>query len=138
MKNPDVLSAGETRGFFFRSAQFRVNAMELEQSRPEGNVQQNRDRLPNRRACQTIAFERDGSNYQMTVGFYPDGRPGEVFLNADRSNSLLDVLASDAAILASLALQFGAPLETIRHALKRNSSGETSSPIGAALDRIMP
>jgi hypothetical protein len=97
-----------------------------------------RDRLPNKRACETIAFERDGSHYQMTIGYYADGRPGEVFLNADRSNSLLDVLASDGAILASIALQFGAPLETIRHALKRNSSGEAASPIGAALDRIAP
>jgi hypothetical protein len=97
-----------------------------------------RERLPNKRACETIAFERDGSRYCLTVGLYPDGRPGEIFLNADRSNSLLDVLASDAAILASLALQHGCPLETIRHALKRDARGEPSSPIGAALDRITP
>jgi hypothetical protein len=99
-------------------------------------IKPERERLPNKRACETIAFERDGSNYQMTVGFYPDGRPGEIFLNADRSNSLLDVLASDAAILASLALQHGCTLETIAHALKRDARGDPSSPIGAALDRI--
>jgi hypothetical protein len=97
-----------------------------------------RDYMPNKRVSETSTFERDGSNYQMTVGFYPDGRPGEIFLNADRSNSLLDVLASDAAIAISLALQHGCPLETIRHALKRNSSGEASNPIGEALDRITP
>jgi hypothetical protein len=95
-----------------------------------------RNRLPSRRAAQTITFERDGSSYRMTVGFFPDGRPGEIFLNADRSDSLLDVLASDAAILASLALQHGCSLETITHALKRDARGEASSPIGAALDRI--
>jgi len=43
---------------------------------------------------------------------------------------------SDAAILASLALQYGAPLDEIRHALKRDVRGEAASPIGAALDRI--
>jgi hypothetical protein len=74
----------------------------------------------------------------MTVGYFSDGRVGEVFLNADRSNSLLDVLASDAAILASLALQHGCPLETITHALKRDSRGDSASPIGDAIDRIMP
>jgi len=95
-----------------------------------------RERLPNKRACETIAFERDGSQYQMTVGFYPDGRPGEIFLNHDRSDSLLDVLTSDAAILASLALQYGCTLETIAHALKRDSRGVASSPIGAAVDQI--
>jgi len=55
-----------------------------------------------------------------------------------RTRGLLDVLASDAAILASLALQLGCPLETITHALKRDARGEASSPIGAALDRIDP
>jgi hypothetical protein len=95
-----------------------------------------RERLPNKRACESIAFERDGSRYQMTVGFYPDGRVGEVFLNADRSDSLLDVLASDAAILASLALQHGCTLETIAHALKRDAHGTAASPIGLALDKI--
>jgi hypothetical protein len=102
------------------------------------NAPPKRDRLPNKRACETIAFERDGSHYQLTVGFYPDGRPGEIFLNADRSNSLLDVLASDAAILASIALQYGAPLDEIRHAMKRDAAGNASGPIGAALDRITP
>jgi hypothetical protein len=97
-----------------------------------------RERLPNKRACETIAFERDGSHYQMTVGFYPDGRPGEIFLNHDRSDSLLDVLTSDAAILASLALQHGCTLETIAHALKRDGRGIAASPIGAAVDRIIP
>jgi hypothetical protein len=95
-----------------------------------------RNRLPNRRASQNIAFERDGSKYQMTVGFYPDGRPGEIFLNHDRSDSLLDVLTSDAAILASLALQHGCTLETIAHALKRDGRGIAASPIGAAVDQI--
>jgi hypothetical protein len=111
--------------------------MALEQSPSERDVPQ-RDRLPNKRACETIAFERDGSQYQMTVGFYPDGRPGEIFLNHDRGDSLLDVLTSDAAILASLALQHGCTLETIAHALKRDSAGRAASPIGAAVDRIVP
>jgi hypothetical protein len=95
-----------------------------------------RERLPNRRISQTIEIKRDGSQYRMTVGFYPDGRPGEIFLNADRANSLLDVLVADAAIAVSLCLQHGCTLETIAHALKRDKFGLASSPIGAAVDRI--
>jgi hypothetical protein len=95
-----------------------------------------RERLPNRRAAETIAFERDGSHYQMTVGYFEDGRIGEVFLSADRVDSFLDAMASDAAIAISLALQYGAPLDELRHALKRDSSGKASTPIGAALDKI--
>jgi hypothetical protein len=104
--------------------------MELEQPSNPGNALR-RERLPNRRACQTIAFEQDDSRYCLTVGFYPDMRPGEIFLNHDRGDSLLDVLAADAAILASLALQHGCTLETIAHALKRDSAGHAASPIGA-------
>jgi hypothetical protein len=111
--------------------------MDLEHPTPEFKTNAPaRNRLPNRRDCQTIAFERNGSQYRMTVGFYPDGRPGEIFLNHDRSDSLLDVLTSDAAILASLALQYGAPLDEIMHALKRDVRGVAASPIGAALDQI--
>jgi hypothetical protein len=92
-----------------------------------------RARLPNRRPAETIAFERDGSQYQMTLGFYPDGSIGEIFLNAERADSLLDVLMSDAAILASFALQHGCSLQEITRALKRDSRGDAASPIGAAL-----
>jgi hypothetical protein len=95
-----------------------------------------RDRLPNRRPAETLAFERDGARFEMTAGYYPDGRLGEIFLRANRANSLLDFLMSDAAILASLALQFGCPLDAITHALKRDARGIAASPIGAALDKI--
>jgi hypothetical protein len=110
--------------------------------RPDGPIVKaapsRRERLPDRRAAETRAYERDNLNYQMTVGHYPDGRVGEIFLNAEHANSLLDVLAHDAAILASLALQFGCPLDTLRHALKRDARGIAASPIGEALDRIEP
>jgi hypothetical protein len=95
-----------------------------------------RSRLPNRRPAISTSFERDGARFEMTTGFYPDGRPGEIFLSADRANSLLDFLMSDAAILASLALQYGCPLDDIRHALKRDIRGDAASPIGVALDKI--
>jgi hypothetical protein len=92
--------------------------------------------LPNRRLNQTQKINRDGISITITTGFKPDGRIGEVFLNADRADSMLDVLMSDAAIICSIALQFGVPLETITHAVKRDKFGLASSPIGAALDRI--
>jgi hypothetical protein len=110
--------------------------MHIEQPAP--TCKPARARLPNRRPAISTSFEAYGAHFEMTAGFYPDGRPGEIFLNADRANSLLDFLMSDAAILASLALQYGAPLDELRHALKRTTSGEPASPIGAALDRIAP
>jgi hypothetical protein len=110
--------------------------MEIGQSPDTRDALRQRERLPNKRACETIAFERDNLHFCMTVGFYPGGRPGEIFLNAEHSNSLLDALTHDAAILASLALQHGCTLETIAHALKRDARGVAASPIGAAVDLI--
>jgi hypothetical protein len=107
-------------------------------SNSDSTVQRVRDRLPNKRSAISTAFERDGARFEMTAGFYPDGRVGEVFLKADRANSLLDFLMSDAAIAVSLALQYGASLDELRHAMKRDGRGVAASPIGEALDRIAP
>ena len=40
------------------------------------------------------------------------------------------------AVVCSLALQFGTPVETIRPALLRDAHGTASSPLGVALDLI--
>ena len=95
-----------------------------------------RARLPDRRGCETVEFAHAGADFTMTAGRYPDGKLGEIFINAGHANSALDALASDAAIAVSFALQHGADLAIMRSAMKRNGRGEPSSPIGAALDLI--
>jgi hypothetical protein len=42
----------------------------------------------------------------------------------------------DAAVVLSLALQHGTPVDAIRHAITRNGRGEPSSILGAILDRL--
>jgi hypothetical protein len=93
--------------------------------------------LPNRRAAESFALEVSGLNYVCTVGRYADGKIGEVFLSNHKTNSAADVNARDAAIVTSIALQFGADIETIRRALCRDSQGRASGPLGQALDQIM-
>jgi ribonucleoside-diphosphate reductase alpha chain len=95
-----------------------------------------RARLPNRRESQTFSFECGGLRYTATVSWFADGRVGELFLNNHKSNSASDANARDSAIVASLALQHGVPLETIRRALLRDAHGRPSTPLGAALDLI--
>jgi len=95
-----------------------------------------RTRLPNCRPNETQVFDRDGIKITLTTGYYENGTVGEIFLNADRADSMIDVLMSDAAIIASIALQHGVPLQQIAHALKRDKFGIASSPIGAAIDRV--
>jgi hypothetical protein len=95
-----------------------------------------RQRLPNRRLAETFELEVADLRYTATVGRFPDGRIGELFLNNHKSNSTADVNARDAAIVCSIAIQFGADIETIRRALCRDTQGRASGPLGAALDQL--
>ena len=45
---------------------------------------------------------------QVTIGFCPDGRPGEVFTHGARSGSGLDALLADACVVVSCLIQHGA------------------------------
>ena len=95
-----------------------------------------RQRLPNRRPGETFELEVDGLRYIATIGRFPDGRVGEIFLNNHRSNSAADTNAHDSAIVCSIALQCGADIETIRKALCRDSRARPSGPLGAVLDLL--
>ena len=99
-------------------------------------MQSHRERLPDRRIAETFCFEVGGLRYVCTVGRYPDGRIGELFLSNHKANSAADVNARDAAIAVSIALQFGADIDTIRKTLCRDSHGRPSGPLAAALDAI--
>jgi ribonucleoside-diphosphate reductase alpha chain len=96
-----------------------------------------RQRLKDRRACESFDLEVAGQHFTATVGRHADGTIGEIFLQSRKPGSQSDANARDAAVAASLALQFGCPLETLRHALLRDSHGRPSTPLGAAVDAIM-
>jgi hypothetical protein len=95
-----------------------------------------RKQLPNRRRATTLAVEAHGSPFTASFGYFPDGKVGEIFLQNHRPGSQADSNARDGAIAASLALQYGCPLEVLRRALLRDSHGRPSTPLGAALDAI--
>jgi ribonucleoside-diphosphate reductase alpha chain len=96
-----------------------------------------RERLPNRRLAETFDLEVGGLRYTATVGRFPDGKIGEIFLNNHKSNSAADANARDAAIVFSIAVQHGADPDAIRRALCRDAQGRASGPLGTALDRIV-
>ncbi len=95
-----------------------------------------RRRLPNRRLAETIAFEVAGFAYTATVGYFPNGQPAEIFLNASKTGSELERGARDAAVVASIGLQHGIPVETLRRALSRTESGEPDSALCFVLDEL--
>jgi hypothetical protein len=95
-----------------------------------------RCRLENRRANETFAVEVGGLHYTATVGCFADGRPAEVFLSSNKIGSAAATAACDAAVIASIALQYGVPVDVLRHALMRDAAGRAIGPLGVVLDRI--
>jgi hypothetical protein len=95
-----------------------------------------RNRLPNRRGAETFAIECGGLRYTATVGRFNDGRVAEIFLTNHKAGSTAGIMASDAAVLCSIALQHGVSLDVLRAALMRDARGVASGPLGVALDRI--
>ena len=95
-----------------------------------------RQRLPDRRLCESFTFELAGLRFTASVGRFPDGRIGELFLNNHKSGNQSDTNARDAAIILSFAIQYGADINEIRKALCRDNAGHALGPIGEALDRL--
>jgi hypothetical protein len=95
-----------------------------------------RRRLPDRRASETFDLRAQGLSFTATVSRFCDGSLAEIFLQNHKAGSMAGINAQDAAVLASLALQHGVPLDVIRRALMRDARGRASGPLGAALDVI--
>jgi hypothetical protein len=95
-----------------------------------------RQRLANRRPCETFALECNGLTYLASVSRFADGRLAEIFISNAKAGSHSDSAAKDAAVVCSIALQHGVPVDVIRHALLRDAQGRASSPLGAALDLL--
>jgi hypothetical protein len=95
-----------------------------------------RTRPENRRASTTFRLELHGLAYTVTFSRGSDGQILEIFLQNHKPGSQSDANARDSAIAASLALQFGCPLEVLQRALLRDSQGRPSTPLGAAIDLV--
>ena len=98
-----------------------------------------RHALPMRRQCETFEIDFGGlkKSHVITVGYYPDGRPGEVFINGGKSGEQVEAIARDGAVLLSLALQHGVALDTIKHALTRDGQDQPQSIVGVVVDRLI-
>jgi hypothetical protein len=96
--------------------------------------------LPKRRLAESfeLAFGGMSKSYSVTVGYYADNRTvGEIFINGGKSGEAVESIARDGAVLVSLALQHGATLDTISHAITRDERGQPATVVGAVIDRLL-
>ncbi len=90
-----------------------------------------RHRLPAERAAVTHKFEISGHEGYITVGLYPDGQPGEIFLKMAKEGSTVSGLMDTLATSISLALQYGVPLKDVVNKfahVRFEPSGFTGNP----------
>jgi hypothetical protein len=94
--------------------------------------------LPQRRASESFDLDFGGlaRAHTITIGFYDDGTIGEVFINGGKSGEQVEAIARDAAVILSLALQFGADLANIKSAITRDAQGDAQTIIGVVVDRL--
>ncbi len=72
-----------------------------------------RRRLPAERSAVTHKFDIAGHEGYITVGLYPDGQPGEIFLKMAKEGSTVSGLMDSFATTVSVALQYGVPLKDL-------------------------
>ncbi len=98
-----------------------------------------REQLDPARGQITLATEYGSgkaNGYTVSYGLFRDARPAELFISTNKASSDAEAIARDAAIMISIALQFGAQLEDMRSAATRDGDGRPSSIIGHALDLV--
>lgn len=93
-----------------------------------------RNPVPNRRPSESFTFEHEGVYYHATISRFEDGGIAELFLDAGKEGSAVNVMARDAAVVISIARQCGTPLELIRAGLSKLQDGSSAGAIGVALE----
>ena len=114
-KRSQPLSTGKKKDSELDAATARTIAeleKELAAARAEAK-RPHRRRLPAERTAVTHKFEIAGHEGYITVGLYPDGQPGEIFLKMAKEGSTVSGLMDTFATTVSVALQYGVPLRDL-------------------------
>jgi ribonucleoside-diphosphate reductase alpha chain len=88
-------------------------ALREEPDTTQGPPRAVRHRLPEERASLTHKFSIAGHEGYITVGLYPNGQPGEIFIKMAKEGSTVSGLMDSFATAVSLSLQHGVPLKVL-------------------------
>jgi ribonucleoside-diphosphate reductase alpha chain len=121
-----VIAAKAAAAQALQNANTRITALELQVRQITEAAMQNSDsvdaqappravrhRLPAERASVTHKFGLAGHEGYITVGLYPNGQPGEIFIRMAKEGSTVSGLMDSFATAVSLALQHGVPLRVL-------------------------
>jgi ribonucleoside-diphosphate reductase alpha chain len=137
-KKSQPLSAAGTKTALSKKgdAADAVAAAAILDDNPNGPPRAVRHRLQEERASITHKFNVGGHEGYITVGLYPDGMPGELFITMAKEGSTVSGLMDSFACATSLALQHGVPLklfcEKFAHTRFEPSGWSSNPEIGFA------
>ena len=90
-----------------------TNGETSQQENLSGPPAANRHRLPDERAGITHHFSIAGHEGYLTVGLYPNGQPGEIFIRMAKEGSTIAGLMECFGTVVSVSLQHGVPLKVL-------------------------
>jgi hypothetical protein len=126
---PEILSEPEAH-----DAELAMKVAELEKALQMQTVVVKKpvhEHMPRKRNSSTFSFRVADCEGYVTVGEFPDGRPGEVFISVSKQGSTLAGIMDAFAISVSMGLQHGVPLATfVRHFtnMRFEPAGMTDDP----------
>ena len=114
-----------------RAGQVLAHAPARADAGPGPAAEPHRERLPDERPAVTHKFRVGEQEGYVIAGVFEDGTPGEVFIKIAKEGSTVSGLSDAVALLTSLALQYGVPLEKLADKLEHTRFepyGTTDNP----------
>ena len=130
-KKSQPLSAAGTKTANSTKDDARTAAAHAEEENLNAPPRAVRHRLQEERPSLTHKFNIGGHEGYITVGLYPDGSPGELFITMAKEGSTVSGLMDSFALATSIALQHGVPLKLLCEKFAHTRfepSGWTSNP----------
>ncbi len=110
---PMVLSKDKEKGTGAASFPAGEGAIRVEEEDLNAPPRAVRHKLQAERASITHKFNIAGHEGYITVGMYPNGQPGEIFVTMAKEGSTVSGLMDSFALAISMALQHGVPLKLL-------------------------
>ena len=110
-KKSQPLSAAGTKTANSTKDDARIAAAQVEDDNLDAPPRAVRHKLQEERASITHKFKIGDHEGYITVGLYPDGSPGELFITMAKEGSTVSGLMDSFALAVSIALQHGVPLK---------------------------
>src|ERR1700687_3014826 len=130
-KSQPLSAAGTTTALSKKGDAAAAAAQHVEEENLNAPPRAVRHKLQEERASITHKFKVGDHEGYITVGLYPDGEPGELFITMAKEGSTVSGLMDSFALAVSISLQHGVPLklfcEKFAHT-RFEPSGWTSNP----------